>query len=81
MPAENGQEAAIVDGLEVHAFAHLNDLVLFLQSHHQNNLVTYDLSAQLDSIPKSILDFEDVKNRSPSNAVRRQQQQADITYC
>ena len=63
VPAENGQEAAIVDGLEVHAFAHLNDLISFLQSHHQNNLVTYDLSAQLDSIPKSILDFEDVKGQ------------------
>lgn len=63
VPAENGQEAAIVNGLEVHTFAHLNDLILFLQSHHQNNLVTYDLSAQLDSIPKSILDFEDVKGQ------------------
>lgn len=47
----------------MHAFAHLNDLISFLQSHHQNNLVTYDLSAQLDSIPKSILDFEDVKGQ------------------
>ena len=63
VPSDNGQEAAIVDGLEVHAFGHLNDLVSFLQSYHQNNLVSYDLSSQLDSIPKSILDFEDVKGQ------------------
>lgn len=48
VPSDNGQEAAIVDGLEVHAFGHLNDLVSFLQSYH---------------IPKSILDFEDVKGQ------------------
>jgi magnesium chelatase family protein len=34
VPSDNGQEAAIVDGLEVHAFGHLNDLVSFLQSYH-----------------------------------------------
>ena len=63
VPLENGQEAAIVDGLEVHAFAHLNDLISFLQSYHQNNLVSYDLSSQLVNTPKSILDFEDVKGQ------------------
>lgn len=63
VPAENGQEAAIVDDLEVHAFSHLTDLIDFLQLYHQENLVTYDLSAQLAYRPQTILDFEDVKGQ------------------
>ncbi len=63
LPAENGQEAAIVDDLEVHAFNHLTDLIDFLQSYHQENLVTYDLSAQLAYQPQTVLDFEDVKGQ------------------
>ena len=63
VPAENGQEAAIVDDIEVHAFAHLTDLINFLQAYHQDNLVVYDLSAQLNHSPETILDFEDVKGQ------------------
>lgn len=47
MPQENGQEAAIVEGIEVHGFAHLNDMIAFLNVYHQENLVTYDLASQL----------------------------------
>tara|TARA_A100001011_G_C14279191_1_gene830757 strand:- start:1612 stop:2091 length:480 start_codon:yes stop_codon:yes gene_type:complete len=53
VPAENGQEAAIVDGLEVNAFAHLNDLISFLQSHHQNNLVTLTFLPNWIPYPKA----------------------------
>jgi magnesium chelatase family protein len=63
VPIENGQEAAIVDDIEVHAFTHLTDLIDFLQNYHQDNLVVYDLLAQLNHSPETILDFEDVKGQ------------------
>ena len=63
LPVENGQEAAIVDGIEVHAFSHLNALISFLKTYHSDNLVNYDLSSQLKEQPKSLLDFEDVKGQ------------------
>jgi len=63
VPKENGQEAAIVEGIEVHAFEHLKDLILFLKSYHQHNLVTYDLVSQLGQVQTAILDFEDVKGQ------------------
>lgn len=63
VPNENGQEAAIVEGIEVHAFAHQNELIAFLTTYHQDHLVTYNLADQLDQTLSSILDFEDVKGQ------------------
>ncbi len=63
VPENNGQEAAIVDGIEVHAFLHLTALIGFLEKYHSNNLVTYDLASQLRFFNDSILDFEDVKGQ------------------
>ena len=63
VPQENGQEAAIVEGIEVHGFTHLNDMIAFLNVYHQENLVTYDLASQLVQEQSSILDFEDVKGQ------------------
>lgn len=63
VPKENGQEAAIVDGIEVHAFAYLTDLITFLNTYHQECLVTYDLASQLGQEQSTVLDFEDVKGQ------------------
>lgn len=63
VPKENGQEAAIVDGIEVHGFSHLTGLIAFLEKYHNKSRVEYDLEAQLRSVHKSILDFEDVKGQ------------------
>jgi magnesium chelatase family protein len=63
VPKENGQEAAIVDGIEVHAFAHLTELITFLNTYHQVCLVTYDLASQLGQEQSTVLDFEDVKGQ------------------
>ena len=63
LPKENGQEAAIVDGIEVHTFTHLNALISFLITYHRDNLVDYDLSSELKDQPKNLLDFEDVKGQ------------------
>ena len=63
VPKENGQEAAIVEGIEVHSFEHLTKLIGFLCTYHQENLVTYDLASQLVQEQVAVLDFEDVKGQ------------------
>ena len=63
VPTENGQEAAIVEEIEVHAFSHLKELIAFLTTYHQKYLVTYNLANQLNQMHSSILDFEDVKGQ------------------
>ena len=62
VPWENGREAAVVEGLEVHAFRHLRDVLAWLCGKKQSEPVPADhsLPGDLETMPVFTADFQDV---------------------
>ncbi len=64
LPQENANEAAIVDGLEVYGFSHINEVIGMLTGNNGSGRVEVSvadlLSKDLDNYP---FDFEDVKGQ------------------
>lgn len=63
LPAENGPEAAIVEGLAVHPVAHLTDVVEHLAGRATVPTLAIDPQTAWTVRPTDELDFEDVKGQ------------------
>lgn len=64
VPAENGPEAAVVDGIDVYPFEHLTEVMKWLQKGHSNTPLKVDVDEMFMSNGKSkILDFSDVRGQ------------------
>ncbi|GHV63679.1 magnesium chelatase [Bacteroidia bacterium] len=64
VPAENTNEAAIVDGLEVYGFTHLKEVIAFLRKESQVQPAVFDQEKGHENEWESpALDFKDVKGQ------------------
>ncbi len=63
VPAENANEAAIVDDIEVYGFDHINDVIEMLNSGSTDNRVSVNAGDQLALMNDYTFDFEDVKGQ------------------
>ncbi len=64
VPADNGREAAIVNGLEVYGFQHLSEVADFLNNPDRYSPVQVTTAATMHSTPFTGLDLRDVKGQS-----------------
>ncbi len=62
VPADNAQEGAVADGVEVYGFQHIRDVIRFLKEGEQERLppVSVDLAALLEQNDNTCDDFMDV---------------------
>jgi magnesium chelatase family protein len=64
VPAENAREAAIVDGIKVFGFSHINEVIDMLEGRTEGEQIIVNTEEQLSAQKKeSIFDFEDVKGQ------------------
>ena len=63
VPAENGEEAAVVAGLTVYPVAHLRDIVDFLKGDHDLEPLMLDVDHLFDQYQQYPLDFSEVKGQ------------------
>lgn len=63
VPADNAQEAAVVKDISVYGFAHLEEVVRFLEHPEKYSSVTVDATKQLEQPHHSYFDLKDVKGQ------------------
>jgi magnesium chelatase family protein len=63
VPAENAEEAAVVEGLTVYPVAHLRDVVDFLKGDYDLQSLVLDLDDMFEQFQTYPLDFEEVKGQ------------------
>ncbi|MDF3130874.1 YifB family Mg chelatase-like AAA ATPase [Kiritimatiellaeota bacterium B1221] len=63
VPEHNGEEAAVVEGLNVFPVKHLRDVVDFLKGDHELQALTLDLDRLFDQYQQYPLDFAEVKGQ------------------
>lgn len=63
VPEENGEEAAVVEGLTVYPVKHLLDVVDFLKGEHDLQSKVLNLENLFDQYQQYPLDFEEVKGQ------------------
>ncbi|MBR0309945.1 MAG: YifB family Mg chelatase-like AAA ATPase [Paludibacteraceae bacterium] len=64
LPAENANEAAVVDGIEVYGFEHLTDVIAFLNSEQPATPVHVDVNELLSTMAfPTDIDFADVRGQ------------------
>jgi len=63
VPEENGEEAAVVDGIDVYPVAHLRDVVDFLNGDHDRTPLTLDVNQLFEQYQQYPQDFEEVKGQ------------------
>jgi len=64
VPADNAQEAAVVDGLAVYGFHHLAEVAQFLNNPEKHQPIQIDAKAQLTNQYLSCPDLKDVKGQA-----------------
>ncbi len=64
LPADNAQEAAVVEGLAVYGFNHLLEVVQFLNHPDKYQPVSFDGKAQLANQSLNSLDLQDIKGQA-----------------
>ena len=64
VPEDNAQEAAVVEGLAVHGFRHLSEVVQFLNQPEQYQPLQLAAKAQLATQPPACPDLKDVKGQA-----------------
>ena len=64
VPKENAREAAIVNGISVFGFSHINEVIEMLEGRTIGNQIIVDTEEQLSGQSKELpFDFEDVKGQ------------------
>ncbi|MDZ7716843.1 MAG: YifB family Mg chelatase-like AAA ATPase [Balneolaceae bacterium] len=64
VPAENGPEAGVVDGLSVYAFDHLNQVMEWLRNSNSHEALNVDVDSIFNRNGQAeILDFSDVRGQ------------------
>lgn len=63
LPRQNANEAAVVDGLDIYGFQHLNEVIAFLKKEKTYSPTTLPSSIFNPVIEDSLLDFKDVKGQ------------------
>jgi magnesium chelatase family protein len=65
LPAVNGNEAAVVNGIEVYGFSHLKEVIKFLNNETDDNKFRFTVNVDkiLNNPPENYLDFADVKGQ------------------
>ncbi|MHC1726044.1 MAG: YifB family Mg chelatase-like AAA ATPase [Syntrophobacteraceae bacterium] len=63
IPADNAQEAAVIDNVSVRPVSHLSDVVEYLNGRSELPVATADLNALWASGNSDEIDFEDVKGQ------------------
>lgn len=64
LPAENGKEAAVVEGLEVYAVSHISEVIGFLKDQNSLEPLKLDLQKEFNAgLKGDDLDFADVKGQ------------------
>jgi magnesium chelatase family protein len=63
VPHENVMEAAMVEGIDVYGFKHINEVVAMLDNNTQDGLVKVDPNDQLAQLNTYSFDFMDVKGQ------------------
>lgn len=63
VPNQNVMEAAMVDGIDVYGFDHLNDVINMLDNDTNHGLVKINANDQLSEFKSYSFDFEDVKGQ------------------
>lgn len=63
VPKQNAMEAAMVDGIDVYGFDHINDVINMLENDNNNGLVKLSAVDQLSQFKSYSFDFEDVKGQ------------------
>ncbi len=63
IPKQNGQEAAVVEGLEVYGADHIQDVIAFFNEEHSMARVRVEFGANENQRTGSELDFTDVKGQ------------------
>jgi len=64
VPADNAREAAVVAGLHVYGFQHLNEIANFLDRPEAYSVVELDARAELARSPVAAADLRDVKGQA-----------------
>jgi len=64
VPADNAQEAAVVDGLAVYGFQHLSEVAQFLNQPERHQPIQLDTKAELTNQYLSCPDLKDVKGQA-----------------
>ncbi|MGD2184287.1 YifB family Mg chelatase-like AAA ATPase [Lusitaniella coriacea] len=64
VPADNAQEAAVVEGLAVYGFKHLSEITDFFERPDAYTPVVLDVKKELARSPLNIPDLKDVKGQS-----------------
>ncbi|MFB6275161.1 MAG: YifB family Mg chelatase-like AAA ATPase, partial [Halothece sp.] len=64
VPADNAQEAAVVDGLAVYGFHHLSEVAQFLNHPEKHQPIQLDAQAELTNQYLSCPDLKDVKGQA-----------------
>ncbi len=63
VPKENAMEAAMVDGIDVYGFDHINDVISMLDNQTNDGLININAVDQLSQFKSYSFDFEDVKGQ------------------
>jgi magnesium chelatase family protein len=63
VPHENVMEAAMVEGIDVYGFKHINDVVAMLDNNTEDGLVKVNPNDQLTKLSTYAFDFMDVKGQ------------------
>ncbi|MAE07897.1 MAG: magnesium chelatase [Bacteroidetes bacterium] len=63
VPKENASEAAIVNGIDVYGFDHINDVINMLDNDTKDGIVRIDANDELSQFRTYTFDFEDVKGQ------------------
>lgn len=63
VPKKNAMEAAMVDGIDVYGFDHINDVINMLGNQTNDGLVKINAVDQLSQFKSYSFDFEDVKGQ------------------
>ncbi|NJK99644.1 MAG: YifB family Mg chelatase-like AAA ATPase [Spirulinaceae cyanobacterium SM2_1_0] len=64
VPADNAREAAVVEGLTVFGFQHLNEIADFLASPERHQAIALDARVELARSPVSLADLKEVKGQA-----------------
>jgi len=63
VPHENVMEAAMVEGIDVYGFKHINDVIAMLDNNTEDGLVKVNPNDQLNQLNTFAFDFMDVKGQ------------------
>lgn len=63
VPKENANEAAIVDGIDVYGFSHINEVISMLSNDSKEGIVVLNIDEQLLGQSNYPFDFTDVKGQ------------------